>query len=270
MMIQLICYLIVLKDFVVYLFEVMVMVVDFDFEGQCFLLLVWILGSYFVCEFVCNIVMLCVFNDVGCKVCIVKIDKYMWQVVFVIGVLMLCYDVYVWDLLVCFVYFDELGGFFNVMVVFLSVVGCEDVLCEVDIVKLVGVVFCIWCVGIVLFEVGGIWCYGFGVYCVVNYDELFDYLVMIGEFVFVMFDVYGVLYDIVIVGCVMQFDLEWLCNDLKWVCEVQIVLFELKLKKVLMECYVFMMFVVSDGYGGFEYCVLIVLICNCIDLLVKG
>ncbi|ADG16809.1 M61 family metallopeptidase [Paraburkholderia atlantica] len=263
-------YTIVPSNPAAHLFQVTVTVADPDPAGQRFMLPVWIPGSYMVREFARNIVTLRGVNEAGRKVRVEKIDKHTWQAAPVKGALTLRYEVYAWDMSVRAAHLDDTIGFFNGTSVFLSPLGHEDAQCVVDIQKPQGAAYRDWRVATALAEARGTKRYGFGEYRALNYDELVDHPVTLGEFALATFKAHGVPHDVVIAGRVIGLDMERLCNDLKRICEAQIALFEPKSKKAPVERYVFMTQAVTDGYGGLEHRASTALICNRTDLPVQG
>ncbi|MBB5428687.1 putative metalloprotease with PDZ domain [Paraburkholderia sp. JPY158] len=263
-------YTIVPSNPAAHLFEVTVTVADPDPAGQRFMLPVWIPGSYMVREFARNIVTLRGVNEAGRKVRVEKIDKHTWQAAPVKGALTLRYEVYAWDMSVRAAHLDDTIGFFNGTSVFLSPLGHEDAQCVVDIQKPQGAAYRDWRVATALPEARGTRRYGFGEYRALNYDELVDHPVTLGEFALATFKAHGVPHDVVIAGRVIGLDMERLCKDLKRICEAQIALFEPKSKKAPVERYVFMTQAVTDGYGGLEHRASTALICNRTDLPVQG
>ncbi|MEM5451938.1 M61 family metallopeptidase [Paraburkholderia sp. BR14263] len=263
-------YTIVPKNPAAHLFEVTLTVEDPAPDGQCFMLPVWIPGSYMVREFARNIVTLRAFNDAGRKVRVTKTDKHSWQAAPVKGALTLRYEVYAWDLSVRAAHLDDTVGFFNGTSVFLAALGHEEAQHAVDIQRPDGHAYRHWRVGTALTEARGTKRYGFGEYTATNYDELIDHPVTLGEFTLASFKAHGVPHDIVIAGRVVALDIERLAADLKKICEAQIALFEPRTKRAPMERYVFMTQAVSDGYGGLEHRASTALICNRTDLPVKG
>ncbi|MGF6739154.1 M61 family metallopeptidase [Paraburkholderia atlantica] len=263
-------YTIVPSNPAAHLFEVTVTVADPDPAGQRFMLPVWIPGSYMVREFARNIVTLRGVNEAGRKVRVEKIDKHTWQAAPVKGALTLRYEVYAWDMSVRAAHLDDTIGFFNGTSVFLSPLGHEDAQCVVDIQKPQGSAYRDWRVATALAEARGTKRYGFGEYRALNYDELVDHPVTLGEFALATFKAHGVPHDVVIAGRVIGLDMERLCKDLKRICEAQIALFEPKSKKAPVERYVFMTQAVTDGYGGLEHRASTALICNRTDLPVQG
>ncbi|MEM5405990.1 PDZ domain-containing protein [Paraburkholderia unamae] len=263
-------YTIVPKNPAAHLFEVTLTVEDPAPDGQCFMLPVWIPGSYMVREFARNIVTLRAFNDAGRKVRVTKTDKHSWQAAPVKGALTLRYEVYAWDLSVRAAHLDDTVGFFNGTSVFLAALGHEEAQHAVDIQRPDGHAYRHWRVGTALTEARGTKRYGFGEYTATNYDELIDHPVTLGEFTLASFKAHGVPHDIVIAGRVVALDTERLAADLKKICEAQIALFEPRTKRAPMERYVFMTQAVSDGYGGLEHRASTALICNRTDLPVKG
>jgi predicted metalloprotease with PDZ domain len=259
-----ITYAIVGKDLAAHLFEVTLTIAAPAAEGQVFALPAWIPGSYMIREFSRNIISIRA-ESAGQPVELTKLDKHSWQAAPVKGPLTLRYEVYAWDLSVRAAHLDQTHGFFNGTSVFLRALGHEEAQHIVDIQRPPHDAARSWRVATALPELKAKR-YGFGTYAAVNYDELIDSPVEMGDFALATFKAHGVPHDIVITGRVPNLDMPRLCADLKAICETQIAFFEPKMKKAPMERYVFMTLAVGDGYGGLEHRASTALICARADL----
>jgi predicted metalloprotease with PDZ domain len=257
-------YTIVPIDLAGHLFNVTVTVAEPDPAGQVFALPAWIPGSYMIREFARNIVRIRA-EAAGQAVCLAKLDKHSWQAAPVAGPLTVHYEVYAWDLSVRAAHLDQTHGFFNGTSVFLRVAGQEARRHQVDIQRPADPAARNWRVATSLPEAGAKR-YGFGTYAAVDYDDLIDHPVEMGDFALGGFTAHGVRHDIVITGRVPNLDMARLEKDLKAICETQIAFFEPKTKKAPMDRYVFLTMVVGDGYGGLEHRASTALICSRNDL----
>jgi len=257
-------YTIVPKDLAGHLFNVTVTVDSPDPDGQVFALPAWIPGSYMIREFARNIVRIRAETG-GATVGLTKLDKHSWRAAPCAGPLTLHYEVYAWDLSVRAAHLDQTHGFFNGTSVFLRVLGQEDVVHGVDIVRPADAAAKTWRVATAMPEAGARR-YGFGLYAAANYDELIDHPVEMGDFELATFTAHGIAHDIVFTGRVPNLDMARLQADLKAICETQIAFFEPQTRRAPIERYVFMTMAVGDGYGGLEHRASTALICNRADL----
>jgi predicted metalloprotease with PDZ domain len=257
-------YTIVPKDLAGHLFNVTVTVAAPNPDGQVFALPAWIPGSYMIREFARNIVRIRAESG-GQPVELAKLDKHTWRAAPVSGALTLHYEVYAWDLSVRAAHLDQTHGFFNGTSVFLRAEGFEATPHQVDIQRPGDPLATDWRVATSLPELGAKR-YGFGTYIAADYDELIDHPVEMGDFALASFKAHGIQHDIVVTGRVPNLDMERLQQDLKAICECQIVFFEPKSKKAPMDRYVFLTMAVGDGYGGLEHRASTALICSRNDL----
>ena len=277
-------YTIVLRNPAAHLFEVTVTVSDPDPAGQCFMLPVWIPGSYMVREFAKNIVSL--HAESGGKVLACeKTDKATWRCAPANAAVTLTYEIYAWDLSVRAAHLDESHAFFNGTSVFLLPVGHEQAPCEVEITRPADGRFSDWKIATSLHQTPALArlvdtnaagnavntsvlqppCKQFGMFSAANYDELIDHPVEMGTFSHASFEACGVTHHVTITGR-HRADLQRLCADLKKICEYQIRLFEPETAAAPMQEYWFLIMAVGDGYGGLEHRSSTALICNRDDL----
>ncbi len=106
---------------------------------------------------------------------------------------------------------------------------------------------------------------GFGIFEAESYQELIDCPVEMGDFWTGQFIACGVKHRIVVTGAPITFDGTRLLDDVKKICEYQIHFWHGK-KKPVIENYLFILWAVSDGYGGLEHKNSTALIANRSDL----
>ncbi len=253
-------YRITASDPYAHLFTVELTIQHPDAAGQQLRLPTWIPGSYMIRDFARNIVTIRASNPHG-PVELSKLDKSTWQAPPCTGPLQVEYQVYAWDLSVRAAHLDQRHAYFNGTSVFLEVVGQSSQPCTVDIEKPVIPEAAHWRVATSLPEAGAAR-YGFGRYGASNYDELIDHPVEMADFSLVSFSACGVPHDFVLSG-IHSADLERIAADLKIICEYQIRLFG---EPAPFSRYVFITWVVGDGYGGLEHRASTSLICSRDDL----
>ena len=234
-----------------------------DASGQLLRLPAWIPGSYMIRDFARNIVSINAHNPYG-LVELSKLDKSTWQLTPCTGPVTVEYQVYAWDLSVRAAHLDQRHAYFNGTSVFLEVVGQAGQACSVEILQPQLPAANNWRVATSLPEDGAPR-YGFGRYCAGSYAELIDHPVEITDFSLVSFEACGVPHDFVLSG-LHNADLERIARDLKRICEYQIRLFG---EPAPFSRYVFITWVVGDGYGGLEHRASTSLICSRDDLPLK-
>ena len=247
-----------------HLFEITLTIPGPDAQGQRLSLPAWIPGSYMIRDFAKNIVTL----EAQCQdkaVSVSKLDKQTWQCAPCTGPLEVRYTVYAWDLSVRSAHLDTSHGYFNGTSVFLQVHGQEQAPCSVELQRPEGEAYKDWRVATTL-GLNGAELYGFGQYQAADYDELVDHPVEMGDFTLIEFQARGVPHAMAISGRHYA-DTERLARDLKTICEYQIGLFG---ELPEMERYLFLTWVVGEGYGGLEHRSSTSLLCSRRDLPLKG
>ena len=231
-------------------------------QGQRLIMPTWIPGSYMIRDFSKNVVQITAMDaDSGEPVDIYKIDKSTWELGECKGRVVVSYAIYAWDMSVRTAHLDQTHGYFNGTSVFFAVEGQEASVCELDIQQPKNTCAEDWRVATTLKELTAKR-YGFGKYQAENYDELIDHPVEMADFDLVTFDACGVPHDVVFTGKHYT-DLERIAADLKVICEYQIKFFGMPAP---MERYLFLTWVVGDGYGGLEHRASTSLICSRADL----
>lgn len=252
------------QDPYAHLFAVTIDIEQPDQNGQVLRLPAWIPGSYMIRDFARNVIKVSAWAN-GSAVQVAKIDKSSWRVAACEGSLRIEYQVYAWDLSVRAAHLDQNHAYFNGTSVFLEVVGQADKPCMLDIQNANIAEAGLWKVATSLVEAGAAR-YGFGTYRAENYDDLIDHPVEICDFTLAHFEAGGVNHDFVLSGKHYA-DVERICRDLKLICEYQINFFG---KPAPVDRYVFITWVVGDGYGGLEHRSSTSLICSRADLPVLG
>lgn len=230
-----------------HIYEVVLRLSKPNSEGQCFSLPNWIPGSYMIRDFSKNIVEIQAFAC-GKKISLEKTGKNSWKTEPNLPELELRYSVYAWDLSVRAAHLDAQHGFFNGTSVFIEAIGFEAEPIQLEIIPPDGEAYKNWKLASSLIP-SDVDSLGFGHYLAVNYDELLDHPVEMGEFERVSFEACGVPHDIVLTGR-FDADLDRICADLKTICEYHIHFFGLPAP---VEKYVFLVMVVGNGYGGLEH-----------------
>lgn len=220
----------------------------------------WIPGSYMMREFAKNVVEIRAKSDSG-PVGITKVDKSSWRIAECQGKVTVTYTVYAWDESVRSAHLDQTHGYFNGTSVFLEVVGQGDQPCTVEILNADIDTAVNWRVATTLQE-DGAKRYGFGRYRAKDYDDLIDHPVEMADFSLGTFEACGVPHELVITGKHYA-DVARICRDLKPICEHHIRFFG---EPAPMDRYLFLTWVVGDGYGGLEHRSSTSLICKRDDL----
>jgi predicted metalloprotease with PDZ domain len=228
-------------------FDVSIRIDDPAPAGQTLRLPNWIPGSYMIRDFARNLLDLRAHCADG-ELAIEQVDKSNWRVAPCAGALTLDYKVYANDLSVRAAHLDHSHGYYNGSSVFLEVVGQSAEPCEV-LIERPGAAACgDWRVATSLRRKQAE-PYDFGLYQALDYDDLIDHPVEMGEFTLISFAACGVPHDVVLTG---RFDCDEarLAVDLQKICEHHIRFFG---EPAPMDYYLFQVMVVGDGYGGLEH-----------------
>jgi len=247
-----------------HIFEVSCRVESPDDGGQKLFMPAWIPGSYMIRDFAKNIVRFEASSN-GQPLSVKKLDKNTWQCAPCEAAIDITYEVYSWDLSIRSAHLDTTHAYFNGTSVFMAVVGQVEQACTLDIVPPEGEQYQQWKVGTSLQCADGeegAALYGFGRYQASSYDDLIDHPVEICDFTLATFEACGVPHDIIISGR-HRASSDRLCADLKRICEHHLQFFE---GPAPMDRYVFLVWVVGDGYGGLEHRSSTSLLCSRKDL----
>ena len=229
---------------------------------------VWIPGSYLVREFSKNLQRLEARQGQQALE-VVQLDKCSWQIHCSPGkTLVLRYEICAFDSSVRAAWLDASRGFFNATSLFLRVAGQTDSPHQVTLVATPEVKRWHVATGLAPVKVSAS---GFGTYSAVDYDELVDCPVEMGNFWSGAFVACGVPHRFVVTGAAHTFDGARLLADTQKICEAEIRLWHptaagSAVKKTPHKNYLFMLNAVDDGYGGLEHRNSTALICNRKDL----
>ena len=229
-----------------HIYQISLTVPDADPAGQVFYLPAWIRGSYMIRDFARNLLTIeasCAGNGLS----IIKLDKQTWRVEPCVGTLILTYNVYAWDLSVRAAHLDTTHGYFNGPSLFLAVQGREHEVCECRIAAPASNLGPRWQVATSM-PVRAIDANGFGIYRLPDYEALLDYPVEIGDLDVHSFTVHEKSHRFVVNGR-QRVDFARICNDLAKVCAKHVELFG----ELPVSDYLFLLWVVGDGYGGLEH-----------------
>ena len=229
-----------------HLFQVVLTLADPDPAGQLLYLPAWIRGSYMIRDFARNIVTLEA-KSADDSLSVEKLDKQTWSVEPCEGVLIVTYTIYAWDLSVRAAHLDTTHAYFNGPSLFLAIKGREQDPCECQIIAPTSEPFNRWWVATTMpvYEVDA---KGFGRYRLSDYEALLDHPVEVGELDRYDFLVAGIPHRFVVDGQ-HRSELARTCQDLERICTKHVQLFgELPIDE-----YLFLLWVVGEGYGGLEH-----------------
>jgi predicted metalloprotease with PDZ domain len=275
-------YLVRIKDAAAHLFEVRIAFEIGALEHVDLQLASWIPGSYMIREFARNVGAVQakhVYSNQSLP--IKKITKNTWRVQLNSTELDAAkkaalrtrnnrveieYEVYAWDFSVRAAHLDQHHGFFNPTSLCLAILGQTHVPCLLELEKPSGTRgatlisnekshgaehFDTWKVATTMPH-AKVDRHGWGRYQALNFDELIDHPVEMGDFQEVKFFVLGVPHRAVFTGdC--KVDLARIAQDLTKICEAQIRFFEPISGRAPFDEYLFMTHVSTDGYGGLEH-----------------
>lgn len=244
---QMIRYQITSLDPTSHYFDVSLRIDDPDPEGQRLRLPNWIPGSYMIRDFARNLLELRASCAAG-PLAIEQIDKSNWRVAACADVLIIDYKVYAKDLSVRSAHLDHTHGYYNGSSVFLEAMGRSEQACEVLIDKPPRPAYDSWQLATSLPRKQAE-PYGFGLYQALDYDDLIDHPVEMGNFTRIPFEACGVPHDIILTGR-FACDQARLAADLKAICEHHIRFFG---EPAPMDYYQFQVMLVGEGYGGLEH-----------------
>ncbi|PXF62477.1 M61 family metallopeptidase [Kangiella spongicola] len=231
-----------------HLFEVKLHLGVVESEGQELYMPNWIPGSYMIRDFSKHIQWLRAENNSG-QLKVQRVDKSRWKLPQSESEVVVTYQVYAWDLSVRGAHLDQTHGFFNGTCVFLAVAGREDETYTVDISRPDGDDYLQWRVATGLKPIEGTAEFAFGRYQALNYDELIDCPVEMSDFRLISFDACGVPHHMALTGR-HEVDEKRLASDLKKICEHHIQFFG---EPAPMDRYLFMTYVLGNGFGGLEH-----------------
>ncbi len=230
-----------------HLYQATVTVADPDPAGQVFSMPAWIPGSYMIRDYARHIVSIEAEAD-GRPVALEKVDKTTWRAAPCRGALTVTTLVYAWDLSVRGAHLDATHAYFNGPCVFLAAEGREDRPVRLEVRPPPEGIGADWRLATAMRRVSGE-DRGYGTFAAEDYDELIDHPFEIGDLTIGEFDVNGIPHAIAVRGA-RQFDLERLCRDMQWACAEH---HRLLGAPEDLDRYVFLLYCMSDGYGGLEH-----------------
>lgn len=253
-----------------HLFDVTCRVNRPDPGGQVFSLPAWIPGSYLVRDYARHVISVSAESD-GEPVVLRKTDKHTWRAAATTGALLIRATIYANDLSVRGAYLDYDHAFFNGVCLFFRVHGMEDERCVVHLAAPAGR-------GLVdrgaASRADGDWIIAtsmerltgdsaeFGAFVALSYDELIDQPVMMGPLSCLRFEVAGKEHLMAFSGR-LDADLDRLQHDVQQICAGHIDMFG---GTPPFNRYVFLVTLLSGGYGGLEHRNSSALICSPDDL----
>ena len=230
-----------------HLYEVSLTVADPESSGQIFSMPAWIPGSYMIRDYARHVIGIRAESD-GVAVPLEKLDKSRWQAGAVKRPLTITAEIYAYDDSVRGAHLDTTHAYFNGTCMFLSVVGQEQLPCELEIVPPDAPIGQSWRVATSMHRKDAAQ-YGFGTYQASDYAELIDHPVEIGDLSIGEFDVNEIPHAIAIRGH-SRADMARLCHDLQTLCEQHMSLLGVPQD---LDRYVFLLHAPGEGYGGLEH-----------------
>lgn len=227
-----------------HVYEVHLTVDKPDPDGQVFSLPAWIPGSYTIRDYARHVVAIRAESG-GVGVAVTKLDSSHWQTAPCARALTLVLEVFAHDDSVRGAHLDTTHAYFNGPCVFPAVIGQEDVACRLTIETIDIPEAKSWRVATAMTRAGAEQ-YGYGDYSAVDYAELIDHPVEIGNLNIGEFEARGIPHAIAIRGNTRA-DMARLCRDLQTLCEHHMSL--LGAPKDL-DRYLFLLHAPGKGYGG--------------------
>ncbi len=246
-MIETIAYKIFLDKITKHLLHVECKIQRPDESGQVISLPAWVPGSYMIRDFAKHVVSIKAYAQ-GNPVALRKIAKNTWQCSPCSGPLLIEYEVYCFDLAARGAYVDHTRVFFDGCRVFLVVEGTEEQTRSVEIIRSEHAETAKWSCATSMTH-SSVADDGFGVYIANNHLELIDHPFEISAFKRLEFIVASVPHVLVVAG-VVHGDLQRLADDVAKICQTHVDFFG-ELPK--MDRYVFILSVLSKGWGGIEH-----------------
>lgn len=232
------------------------------FEVQQLIMPAWLPGSYTIRDFARHVIEIKLSEESLNYYKVQKLNSYSWQVEPLESTflessqeapyIMLEYQVYAWDRSVRGAHLDTTHAFMNLSCLALMVVGQEDGPHQVQITMPVLDEPANWRVATTLtpHEIAGS---GFGWYSANSYDELIDHPIEMGEFERLDFIANDIPHQIIISGQ-HKGDSERLKEDVKKIVETHHQLFNNHPTIISpFKNYIFLLTLVSEGYGGLEH-----------------
>lgn len=208
-------------------------------------MLAWTPGSYMVRDFARNLIDLRASSGGG-DVELAKVDKQTWSLPACSAPVLISYSVYAWDTSVRAAYLDRYRAYVNGGSLFLRVCGFETQPLTLMLLAPRSGRLARWKVATTLPSgTPG----QFGVYRANDFDDLIDHPIEMGDLDIHVFSVRGIEHALVLSGRYWMDDTRVL-DDLQSICTEHAALFggELPVAR-----YLFLTWVIGDGYGGLEH-----------------
>ncbi len=223
---------------------------------------VWIPGSYLVREFARHVHAIRA-HQRGRSRPLTQVDKCTWEVdARVDEPLIVTMQVHAHDASVRTAWLDSQRGFFNGTSLCLQAHGHTHLPHALEVVRPTSHPDWQLATGLTAFKADR---HGFGTYLADDYHELVDAPVEMGAFWSGQFKVAGSDYRFIVAGAPPSFDGERLLADTRRICETQVRFWQGRGQAPHRQ-YVFMLWAVTDGYGGLEHRNSTALICKREDL----
>jgi predicted metalloprotease with PDZ domain len=223
-------------------------------NGQILQMPAWIPGSYLIRDFSKQIETIEAFAPDRPNEALVleRIDNDQWRLPRVAGAIEILTTVYAFDSSVRAAYLDTERAFINPSSLCLAVKDQESAPCAVVLVPPKDSHANSWTVQTSL-QPAKVDNQGYGFYLAINYYDLLDHPIAMGEFQIAHWQSNGISHAMAIQGCIHEVNLERLAKDLQAICTSTINLFEPKTKKAPFQNYLFLVNAVLSGYGGLEH-----------------
>lgn len=212
----------------------------------------WIPGSYLLRDFAKNISITSVTDGQGNYLTIDRLDLGRWQLQETVGTVYIDYQIYAFDASVRACYVTAHYAFVNPAACALFVSSWRDQAYTLTLLQ--PTQSPTWSVHTTLESVE-VDQQGYGDYQAVNYDDLIEHPLLIGDAIVVDFDVAGIEHRLVLVdeAPLEHLDTTKLSADLSAICLTEQTFWQQNKHPLPFQKYLFQVMVSSDGYGGLEH-----------------
>ncbi len=205
----------------------------------------WTPGSYMVRDFARNLIDMRATSG-GDDVELQKLDKQTWSLPACSAPVVIRYSVYAWDTSVRAAYLDRYRAYVNGSSLFLRVCGLESQPIALELLTPQSEGLARWRVATSLPTDTP---RQFGVYRASDFDDLVDHPIEMGDLDTHVFSVSGIEHALSLSGSYWM-DRRRVLNDLQEICAEHVALFGGELP---VDRYLFLTWVIGDGYGGLEH-----------------
>ncbi len=228
-----------------HLFQVRVSINEGFDRSRVVEMVAWTPGSYMVRDFARNLIDIRASSG-GDDVELEKLDKQTWSLPACSAPVVISYSIYAWDASVRAAYLDRYRAYINGSSLFLRVCGFETQPLTLELLTPKSEELACWRVVTTLPTETP---YQFGVYRASDYDDLVDHPIEMGDLDVHVFSVGGVEHALSLSGLYWM-DHTRVLDDLRVICAEHVALFGGELP---VDRYLFLTWVVGDGYGGLEH-----------------